>query len=438
MRRIAWGGGGRGGGGRRGGGGGAGGPGARARGGGAAAPPPAGAAPDEGEATTDADGEATFTYANSEAGEDTVFACTDEDGEAPDACSADGESLVDGVIGDDAAKAWLGVDALTLEPQEATNEIDSEHTVTATVTDAEGNGVPAAEVRFEVWRDDTLADSADPFVETISTDEDGRAAFAYTNTDPGEDTVFACTEEDGSAPVACSEDGETLEPDVIGDAATKAWLGPAEVALTPQEATNAVGDEHAVTATVTDDAGNRVPQTEVRFEVWRDGAVVEDDGDTTDEDGQAHFDYEGGEPGEDTILVCVDPDDPSTEPDQCSDDGETLHAELIGDTAAKFWEQRADDVSVSPQFSSNPPGDEHTVTATVEDGAGNPIEGVRVRFDVFRDFGSTRAETGTAVTDAATEVGEVTTSFPQPRTSTGSRTPTLHGRRQRLRWRSRC
>jgi hypothetical protein len=85
---------------------------------------------------------------------------------------------------------------------------------------------------------------------------------------------------------------------------------PATLVLDPPGATNTVGDEHCVTATVRDRFGNPVPGVKVVFSVGPSvpttfpspsSAVV-----TTDANGQATFCYTASLPGADVISAFAD------------------------------------------------------------------------------------------------------------------------------------
>jgi hypothetical protein len=86
---------------------------------------------------------------------------------------------------------------------------------------------------------------------------------------------------------------------------------PATVELTPLTATNPVGTQHTVTATVEDAPGNRLSDVMVRFSVT--GSVTDSGSCTTDLNGQCDFTYQGPElPGSDTITAFADTDDDGT------------------------------------------------------------------------------------------------------------------------------
>lgn len=137
-----------------------------------------------GSSTTDASGQASFTYTGTAAGDDTISAFADTDGNGTQDA---------GEPGDTAAKTWTaGPPAtLSLSPETATNPVDSEHCVTATVEDAFGNPVPGVTVRFTVAGSDSASGSA-------TTDTNGQATFCYTVSPlPGADAIHAFADTDG-------------------------------------------------------------------------------------------------------------------------------------------------------------------------------------------------------------------------------------------------
>jgi hypothetical protein len=79
---------------------------------------------------------------------------------------------------------------------------------------------------------------------------------------------------------------------------------PAVLTLSPPAATNPTGMSHTVTATVTDAAGQPVPNVVVRFTV--SGAHNLTGSCTTGQDGQCGFSYTGAVAGMDTITAYAD------------------------------------------------------------------------------------------------------------------------------------
>jgi CSLREA domain-containing protein len=169
-----------------------------------------GAVETSGQCTTDAQGQCDFTYDGPEApGADaiTAFADTDEDG-TQDAGEPQGA----------AEKTWVpGPPAtLVLTPPADENPVGTQHTVTATVTDAFGNPTPGITVRF------TVTGSVDTSGQ-CTTDAAGQCGFTYMGPElPGADviTAFADTNGDG--------DQDTGEPQ---GAAEKTWVLPVSTPL---------------------------------------------------------------------------------------------------------------------------------------------------------------------------------------------------------------
>jgi hypothetical protein len=82
-------------------------------------------------------------------------------------------------------------------------------------------------------------------------------------------------------------------------------LPPAAISLAPETATNVEGEDHTVTATVTDENGGLVEGVTVNFEV-KEGPNAGDTGSgKSDANGAIPFTYTGdGGPGQDTIQAC--------------------------------------------------------------------------------------------------------------------------------------
>jgi hypothetical protein len=100
---------------------------------------------------------------------------------------------------------------VTVDPPAAVNEIDTEHCVTATVTDAFGNPTPGVTVFFEVTGSNQASG-------TGTTGGDGETEeFCYTGRLFGEDLITAVADADDS--------GEPDPGDPTGTA-TKTWLLP--------------------------------------------------------------------------------------------------------------------------------------------------------------------------------------------------------------------
>jgi len=155
---------------------------------------------------TTAPGECTFTYTSPTVGSDTITAT--------------------GVVATQqrtatATKTWVQPQpaTLTLAPKTATNEVDTNHTVTATVKDASGNPVPNITVRF------TITGSVNTSGSCITAAVTGQCSFTYTGPPlPGADAISA---------YADTNNNTVQDPGEPGDTATKLWVPPVS---TPCEA----------------------------------------------------------------------------------------------------------------------------------------------------------------------------------------------------------
>ena len=204
---------------------------------------------------------------------------------------------------------------MTLTPATATNTVGNPHTVTATVQDFGGRPVPGVTVRFSVTGANTASGSS-------TTNASGQATFTYTGTNAGPDAISAYADTNNNTT------REVTEPSA---AASKLWTPgtPATLTLTPSAATNPVGTQHCVTATVKDAFGNPVPNVTVRFSVptaVATHASPSSGSATTNASGQATFCYSAALPGTDAIHAFAD-----TTPNGTQDVGEPF-----GD-AAKVW-----------------------------------------------------------------------------------------------------
>jgi hypothetical protein len=100
---------------------------------------------------------------------------------------------------------------LDLQPKTATNPVDTEHCVTATVTDAFGNPTPGITVRFTVTGSVNTTGSA-------TTNASGVATFCYDGPAlPGADAITA---------YADTNNNNVQDPGEPSDAATKTWVLP--------------------------------------------------------------------------------------------------------------------------------------------------------------------------------------------------------------------
>jgi hypothetical protein len=145
----------------------------------------------------------------------------------------------------------------------------------------------------------------------------------------------------------------------------------AALLLTPPAATNPVGTQHCVTATATAANGDPTPNVTVIFSVTGANPQAPTSR-TTDANGQATFCYTGTIAGSDAISAFADANNNgSFDPGEAR--GEALKVWLAGPPAK---------LVLTPIAATNTVGDPHTVTGTVTDAFGNPVQGVTVRFTV--------------------------------------------------------
>ena len=150
--------------------------------------------------TTDAAGEATFTYTGLFAGTDNIQASY----EGPQ-----GTTQLSNVV----EKIWvdLGAQDLELTPETATNPVGTQHCVTATATNAAGNPAANVTIVFSVSGSVTAGGSA-------VTNAQGLAEFCYGGpVFPGVDAIFAFADNNNNGTQ------EFKEPD---DTAEKTWVLP--------------------------------------------------------------------------------------------------------------------------------------------------------------------------------------------------------------------
>ncbi|HYZ18310.1 MAG TPA: Ig-like domain-containing protein [Gaiellaceae bacterium] len=305
---------------------------------------------EEGSDQTDALGTAEFCYSSTTAGFDAIVAYVDNDN---DKTRDAGEPF------DLASKLWQpGQPAsLELDPKAASNDVQSQHCVTATVRDLFQNPVPKVIVRFAVTGVNTKVGSE-------TTDSSGQATFCYTGgTTAGADVITAYADTDKDS---------TQDPGEPGDVATKTWLplDPAILTLTPKTDQNIVNTQHCVQAHVTDIFLNPNPDVLVRFTVT--GTVTKNETDRTDEGGIAEFCYTSTKAGLDTIVAHAD----------TNENGMRDGIEPV-DTAMKLW-QPGDPATLvlTPKADENEVETEHCLQAEVKDAFGNPTPNEVVRFDV--------------------------------------------------------
>ncbi|MCX9077130.1 MAG: Ig-like domain-containing protein, partial [Candidatus Methanoperedens sp.] len=156
------------------------------------------------------------------------------------------------------------------------------------------------------------------------------------------------------------------------------------ITLSPASAMNYIGQNHTVTATLSDLLGDPQPNILVTFTVTAGPNVGVSDTDTTDENGQATFDYSSASAGTDVIVACF-----------TDEAGNVICSQPVD----KIWIIPMK-ITLEPSYDLNVIGQDHTVTATVlsDDQNEDPQPGIVVTFIVTS--GPNAGLTGQATTDA--------------------------------------
>lgn len=262
-----------------------------------------------------------------------------------------------GVRTDAATKQWqAGVvnrqGTITLSPRAATNQINTPHTVGATVRDQFGRPVPGADVDFRIAGGPN-AGLVLPAMTDAVTDAGGVATFTYSSTVAGTDEIVACSEAGGTENDAC----DAGEP---SGTAFKTWqtIGPSmarfiqlchgDVAGTvceTGEQLNEAGDEHELTARVTGAQGDPIANVPVQFRQTGPGAFTPGGATTTtvltDADGLAAAVLISDVEGASTVVAEISPEgsaggfrNTGANNDECERPG----GNCISETLTKVWE----------------------------------------------------------------------------------------------------
>ena len=105
--------------------------------------------------------------------------------------------------------------SVTLTPRAATNQVGTQHTVTATVRNQAGQPVQGFNVDFSITQGPNAGLSQAGMTDAV-TNVNGQATFTYSSNATGTDTILACSETGGSENDQCNL-GEPR------DDATKTW-----------------------------------------------------------------------------------------------------------------------------------------------------------------------------------------------------------------------
>lgn len=251
----------------------------------------------------DDNGQATFSYTGSNAGDDLIFACYDPLGNH--SCQDDA-----GHVFQSSAVSMKWVEDkpdLAVTKKGPADPVQVGDLIKYTITIDNQGGAPAPSVRVvDNLPGDLAADAKDSsqgtcdgttsIVCNLGTIEAGASATVTIDvipTQPGElaNTAIATT--------------DSVETDYDNNSGTASTLvtNPYILTLSPENDTNPVGTDHTVTASLTQDGES---QAEESIAFFVSGANSTSGFDTTNSDGRATFTYTGENAGSDTILACFD------------------------------------------------------------------------------------------------------------------------------------
>ncbi|MEH7107972.1 OmpL47-type beta-barrel domain-containing protein [Bacillus sp. JJ1764] len=169
--------------------------------------------------------------------------------------------------------------SIELTPSVADHTVGDTTEMKALVKDAKGHVVAGYPVNLKVT-------GANAGTYTVLSNADGIATFSYKGTNGGEDTAVATA---GKA---------------ISASAKAKWKYPAAaVKLTPASATQIIGEEHQLKATVLD--SNDAPKTGVTVKLEITGENPSILTGMTDSNGEVSFSYKGEKAGTDTLTAKV-------------------------------------------------------------------------------------------------------------------------------------
>ncbi|HYP24816.1 MAG TPA: Ig-like domain-containing protein, partial [Actinomycetota bacterium] len=391
--------------------------------------------------TTDGNGGCSFTHggtgggSTAGAGTTTYRAWVDLDGNNATPEADVGENLDEGGNGagstnepdhtDVVQKVWTA-GALDCTPETAQNPTGTSHTITCTARDSSGNVVPGPEVDAEVTGAndrDSSGDLTNPDF-SCTTSAAGSCTFTHggggnngSSDATGTSTYRSWIDADSSnataeADATESRDesgagaGGTTDPDAT-DVVEKTWVTqPRTISCTPATATNPAGTQHTVTCTVRDRSGQPLAGRAVTLSSTGTGTLSSQSQQTTNNAGQVQATTTSTEEGTQSITATLGDDLQGNEPndvdecDRAAGDPAGSPAGQCSATVTKTWIAplaQAANLTVTPAEATNEVGDDHTLTATVTDANGSPMEGAPV---TWTSTGVGEIEESDATTDA--------------------------------------
>ncbi|MFP4470650.1 MAG: Ig-like domain-containing protein [Bacteroidales bacterium] len=153
-----------------------------------------------------------------------------------------------------------------------------------------------------------------------------------------------------------------------------------------------VGTDHTITALIQDDLGNPVEGEMVDFEVISGPNAGTTHSEATDANGEAFFTFSSAVAGTDMVEACFE--------------NSLGNSECSNNLSVNWMEPQAESIVLTQDVNTLPIGNIHTVTATLEDELGDPIEGALVEFEVIAG-----PHSGTIYSEASNATGQAFFSY---------------------------
>jgi YD repeat-containing protein len=227
-----------------------------------------------GQAVTDGEGVARFSYAGTAAGTDTLSATL---------TNASG-----GVVQASTVTAtWVATVHLALTPPGAAQAVGTPYNATLLATDASNQPVPNLLVSFQITAGPNAGKTAQQ-----PTGPSGQTIYSYTSTTAGSDTLVATIGLQGGISLSASP-------------VTATWTSPRTFALAPLTVSQPVGTAATFTATLLDGRGQGVPGVAVGFSIASGPDAGLNFQTTTGAGGQAVFTFRGTAGGQDLVQAIA-------------------------------------------------------------------------------------------------------------------------------------
>jgi RHS repeat-associated protein len=228
----------------------------------------------QGQAMTDGNGVATFSYSGTAAGADTL--------------SASIANLTGGTITSaPASVTWVPAVHLALAPAGAAQQVGTPYNATLTAADGAGQPLPNLLVTFQIASGPNAGKTAQQ-----TTGAGGQTVFSYTSTTAGADTLAAAVEIQGGGSLG-------------SNAVTATWTSPLSFSLAPLTVTQPVGTAVTFTATLLDGGGQPVANVPVTFSAASGPDAGASAQATTGTNGQALFSFTGAAAGSDLVQATA-------------------------------------------------------------------------------------------------------------------------------------